>query len=108
MPAVRIQESASRRLDEIYRYTREPSVEAQATYYFIGLFDAFERIDTHGVASRPVPAEFGVEGFFFRYGRHFVYRRRLANGDIGIVTILHERVHRISRLREDFSSAPEA
>jgi len=26
----------------------------------------------------------------------------LANGDIGIVTVLHERMHQIERFREDF------
>jgi toxin ParE1/3/4 len=52
--------------------------------------------------SRPVPAEFGVDGYFFRYERHFVYWRRLSDGDVGIVTILHERMHQIDRLREDF------
>jgi plasmid stabilization system protein ParE len=46
--------------------------------------------------------EFGVQGYFFRYERHFVYWRRLGNGDIGIVTILHERMHQIDRFREDF------
>lgn len=106
MPAVRIQESASWRLDEIYRYTRERWGEAQAKGYITGLFEAFERIETHGVGSRPVPAEFDVEGFYFRYERHVVYWRRLSNGDIGIVTILHERMHQISRFREDFAGAP--
>jgi toxin ParE1/3/4 len=42
-----------------------------------------------------------VEGYFFRYERHFVYWRRLGNGDIGIVTILHERMHHIAQLRDD-------
>jgi toxin ParE1/3/4 len=78
----------------------------KAAHYITGLFDAFERIDTHGVASRPVPAEFGVESFFFRYERHFVDWRRLSNGDVGIVTIVHERMHQIGRLREDFVGKP--
>lgn len=49
-----------------------------------------------------MPAEFGVQGYFFRYERHVVYWRRLSSGDIGIVTILHERMHQIARFREDF------
>lgn len=102
MAAVRIQEAASHRLDEIYRYTRDRWGPEQADHYIAGLFEAFDRIDAHGVMSQPVPAEFGVEGFFFRYQRHFVYWRRLSNGDVGIVTILHERMHRIDRFREDF------
>lgn len=67
-----------------------------------GLFEAFDRIETHREMSRPVPAEFGVDGFCFRYERHVVYWRRLSNGDVGIVTILHERTHQIDRFRDDF------
>lgn len=102
MTAIRIQEAASHRLDEIYRYTRDRWGQKQADRYITGLFAAFEEIESRGVISKPVPAEFGVEGFFFRYERHVVYWRRLSNGDIGIVTILHERMHLISRFREDF------
>ena len=99
---VRIQEAASRRLDEIYRYTAEKFGTGQAERYIEGLFEAFGRIATHGVLSRPVPAAFGVDGFSFRYESHVVYWRRLANGDIGIVTILHARMHQTDRFREDF------
>lgn len=98
---MRIQEAASRRLDDIYSYTRDRWGEGQAEKYITGLFAAFDKIATHGVASRPIPAEFGVDGFYFRHERHFVYWRHLPDGDIGIVTILHERMHRIDRFRED-------
>ena len=102
MASVRVQEAASHRLDEIYRYTRDQWGVEQAERYITGLFDAFGKIDTHEVMSRPIPAEFGVDGYFFRYERHFVYWRKLSNGDIGIVTILHERMHQIDRFRDDF------
>lgn len=52
-------------------------------------------------------AEFGVDGFFFCCERHFVYWRRLSNGDIGIATIFHKRVYRISRIREALLGAQE-
>jgi toxin ParE1/3/4 len=100
--AVLVQEAASLRLDEIYRYTRETWGNDQAERYITGLFQAFERIETRGVISRPVPAEFGVDGFFFRYQSHFVYWRRLSGGEIGIVTILHQRMHQMARFRDDF------
>ena len=102
MAAVRIQTAASHRLDEIYRYTRARWGTRQANRYITGLFEAFDKIETHRVVSRPVPAEFGVEGYFFRYKRHVVHWRRLSNGDIGVVTILHERMHQIERFREEF------
>lgn len=99
--AIRVQEAASLRLDEIYRYTCERWGADQADRYIIDLFAAFDRIEGGRVASRPVPAEFGVEGFYFRHAHHFVYWRRLANGDVGIVTILHGRMHQMDGFRDD-------
>ncbi len=40
---------------------------------------------------------------FFRYKKHFVYWKYLSSGDVGIVTVLHERMHQIERFKEDFS-----
>lgn len=102
--AVLVQEAASRRLDEIFRYTRDRWGVGQAERYITDLFAAFDRIERHGVTSRPIPAEFGVEGFYFRHEHHFVYWRRLSGGDIGIVTILHERMHQMDRFRDDHSA----
>ena len=102
MTSIRVQDAASHRIDEIYRYTRDRWGNDQAEVYITGLFNAFSRIETHEVLSHPIPAEFGVEGFFFRYEKHFVYWKVLNNGDIGIVTVLHERMHQIDRFREDF------
>ena len=95
-------DTASYRIDEIYQYTLKEWGVEQADTYIIGLFDAFAKVATHEVLSRPVPAEFGVDGFFSRYEKHFVYWRHLNNGDIGIVTILHERMHQIERFKDDF------
>lgn len=102
MISVRVQESAALRIDEIYRYTRDRWGTVQADAYVGGLFEAFDRIATGGVLSRPIPAEFGVDGYVFRYEKHFVYWKRLADGDIGIVTVLHERMHQIARFQEEF------
>lgn len=102
MSTTQVQEAASYRLDEIYRYTRDRWGAQQADRYITGLFEAIDGILSHKTPSKPIPAEFGIEGYFFRYERHVVYWRRLSNGDIGIVTILHERMHRIDRFREDF------
>ena len=70
--AIRVQEAASLRLDEIYRYTRDRWGIEQAERYITELFAAFGQIESHGVASRPIPAEFGVEGLYFRLLHHFV------------------------------------
>jgi len=97
-----VQEAASHRIDEIYRYTLDRWGAVKAEVDITGLFEAFEKVETHEVLSRPVPAEFGVDGFFFKYEKHFVYWKHLGNGDVGIVTILHERMHQIERFKDDF------
>ena len=102
MTRIRVQEAAAARIDQIYRYTREHWGEAQADEYVTGLFDAFKGIEAGTVASRPVPAEFGVDGYVFRYKMHFVYWKRLADGTVGIVTVLHERMHQIGRFLDDY------
>ncbi|MGF7137381.1 plasmid stabilization system protein ParE [Paraburkholderia sp. EB58] len=55
MVHVRVQESASYRLDEIYRYTRHHCGTEQAERYITGLFEAFNGIATHITPSRPMP-----------------------------------------------------
>lgn len=104
MTNVRVQEAASWRIDEIYRYTRDRWGTEQADRYITGLFETFDGIGTRRTASRPIPADFGIDGYYFRCERHFVYWRVLENGDIGIVTILHERMHQIDRFRNPFES----
>ena len=45
-----------------------------------------------------------MDGCIFRYEKHFVYWKTLSDGDIGIVTVLHERMHQMDRFREDFGT----
>lgn len=98
-----IQRVASLRIDEIYRYTLKEWGATQAEAYINSLFDAFAKVGTPAVVSRPVPAEFEVDGFYFRYEKHFVYWRYLSNDRVGIVTILHERMHLIDHFKDDFA-----
>jgi plasmid stabilization system protein ParE len=99
---VKFQQAALLRLDEIFLYTRDRWGEEQAQRYSDGLFDAIDGLSDGTTRSRPIPAEFNVRGFCFRYKHHFVYWQQLSMGDIGIVSILHEQMHQLSRLREDF------
>jgi plasmid stabilization system protein ParE len=100
---IRVQQAAALRLDEIYRYTRDRWGEQQAERCIKELFQAAQGVASHATPSQPIPAEFGIaDGYFFRYRHHFVYWRTLSNGDIGIVTVLHEKMHQIERFRDDF------
>jgi plasmid stabilization system protein ParE len=98
-----VQKAASFRIDEIYRYTLKNWGKTKADSYIKGMFDSFSKIKTHEILSRPIPAEFGVEGFFFSYQKQFIYWKYLPNGAVGIVTILHERMHQINRFKDDFA-----
>jgi toxin ParE1/3/4 len=102
MSGYRVQRVAGHRLDEIYAYTREQWGEAQAAAYITGLFAQFDAIAARQFPWHPIPAELGVEGFVCRYERHFIYWKLVSDGRVGIVTILHERMHQIERLREGF------
>jgi plasmid stabilization system protein ParE len=92
---------ADARLDEIYDYSLKQWDEVRADRYLDELFDCFRDIALGRVRSSPIPAEFGVDGFYRRQKRHFIYWKRLANGSVGIVTILHDRMHQIDRFQED-------
>lgn len=102
MSSYRILDAAGHRLDEIYLYTLDNWGEAQADRYIHGLFAHFEAVAKREFPWRSIPAEFGVDGYVCRYERHFIYWKLLADGAVGIVTVLHERMHQIERFREAF------
>jgi len=97
----RIQDAAGRRLDDIYVHTRDTWGDDQARRYVRGLFARFDDIAARRVVWRAVPAEFEIDGYYTRYERHYIYWRLLPEGAVGIVTILHERMHQIDRFRDD-------
>lgn len=101
MAGFRVQDRAGRRLDEIYIYTRDTWGDEQATHYIRGLFARFEAIAALKVAWRAILADFGVDGYYCRHGHHYIYWRLLSDGAVGIVTVLHERMHQLDRFRED-------
>lgn len=101
MSGFRVQDKAGHRLDEIYRYTQDTWGQVQAESYIRGLFERFQAIADRRIPWRPIPAEFGVDGYVCRYEAHFVYWKVLSSGDVGIVTVLHQRMHQLERFRDD-------
>ena len=97
-----ILKAAGFRLDNIYRYTLDRWGKPQADKYLRGLFQHFSDIAQEKVMSRPIPAEFNVDGYLSGYERHFVYWKALPSGQVGIVTVLHQRMHQIERFKHDF------
>ncbi len=54
-----------------------------------------------------VPADVKQEAFFSRYGHHYVFFRMLDNGDLGVMSILHERMDLPVRLKDDLAALDE-
>lgn len=92
---------ASQRLDEIFAYTRDNWGVEEAEVYIRGLFGCFDQIGRQQIVGRAISAEFGMEGYYHRHERHYVYWRRLSDQCVGIVTILHGRLHQTDRFRGD-------
>lgn len=51
-----------------------------------------------------VPVDVQREAYFSRYERHYVFFRELDNGDLGIMSILQERMDLPVRLGEDLAA----
>ena len=100
----RISGRAQDRIREVHAYTVDRWNDAQAEAYITGLFDHFQLVADGKAFWRLIPADFGVEGHFSRYQRHYAYWRRLSDDVLGVVTVLHERMHQLERFAED--SAP--
>ena len=90
------------RIDEIYQYTLRHWGEKQAECYIDGLFKHFKKIALGTVLMMPVPAQFGIKGVVSKYNKHYVYSKILSTGDVGIVAVLHEKMHQIECFRDDF------
>ncbi len=103
MSGFRVQRGAGDRLDDIYVYTRDQWGEEQAERYIRTLFAKFAAIAARDSPWRAIPAEFGVSGYVCKRERHFIYWKLLSDNSVGIVTILHERMHQIDRFKEDWS-----
>ena len=102
MNRFRISDQVSHRLDEIYVYTERKWGAAQAEAYIRGLFNRFKAIAAREFPWRPIPAEFRIDGYLCRHERHVIYWKCLDDGSVGIVTILHNRMHQIERFRDDW------
>ena len=103
MTKVLIQPAASARLEDIYRFTIDRFGPVQADRYLDGLFALFETIAERRIAWRPIPRDFGVDGYFTRYRSHYVFWKVRSDGQVAIVAVLHQRMDVGRRLREDAS-----
>jgi len=101
VPGFLVQKQATFRIKDISRYSQETWGEEQAKVYIKGLFQTFNDIASKNIVWRPIPADFEVEGFYTVYKKHYIYWKELNADQIGIVTVLHERMHQLERFQDD-------
>ncbi len=104
MTAPLLSRSAKAVLVDIYVHTYRRWGALQADKYLDGLYDTFRRITRQEALWRPVPAAFGVSGYFTRYEKHYIYWRRFKSGEIGVTAILHASMMQGDRLKAAFVS----
>lgn len=105
MKAYRLSPKAQDSIDEISDFTAEQWGEDQAARYVEALFVEFGRIADRKVPWRGLPPWMGIDGFRRSWRRHIVYWRLEADGKITVVTVLHERMDQLARMRRAFGVA---
>lgn len=99
--------------DKIWRDTVETWGEQQAVIYITGLHGHLQRLCDNRLIWRKLPQRLVVpddvnrDAYFSRYERHYVFFRELNNGDLGVMSILHERMDLPVRLMEDLVAISE-
>lgn len=107
MPGYRFYARADAAQDKIWADTVERWGEAQAITYIRGLHAHLQRLAENRLLWRrlpqrlAVPADVSREAFFSHYEHHYLFFRVLDNGDLGVMSILHERMDLPVRLKED-------
>lgn len=102
-PAI-IHEAAKLRLGQIWEYTNEKWGEEQADLYLrkLGAFIQGLKAQRHLWRSVKDKRLSGV--FFIRCEHHFIFFREM-EGRLAVISILHENMDMLTRLREDSSEA---
>lgn len=103
MTSYQLTPAARATLVDIYVYTHNTWGLKQADTYLDGLYSCFEEISSKQKLWRPIPNQYGVDGYFTRYQKHLVYWRELETGEVFIVTILHTSMLQFERLRQAFA-----
>lgn len=87
---------------EIWHYTDKNWGEYQADKYIRGIYSAVEDAANRQHWRNLKDKRFdGVH--FIRYEHHFIFFRKLSQGRLGVISILHERMNIPDRLEGDLS-----
>lgn len=103
---VKIFPPAEARLIEIWNYTFDTWSEEQADSYLQGLINRIHSVAQKRYSWRPVADRTLRDVWFIRYEKHYIFFRALPEGDLGIISVLHESMNIPARLKEDETKFP--
>jgi len=109
MAGYRIFRPANDALDDIWKYTAKTWGETQASAYIKSLHDHLQILsDNKPIWRRLAPPERSrlaskTPIYLSRYQQHLIFFREFSDGSIGIMSILHVRMHIPTRLAEDLA-----
>lgn len=98
--------------DRIWHDTAETWGEGQAEAYIRGLHAHLEKLCRTPAIWRALPSDLiplsGIVGRIYvsRYRRHYLFFREFDSGNIGVMSILHERMDVPARLAEELVKLP--
>jgi len=86
-------------LSQIWRYTYERWSENQADKYYQLLIDSFDELAGNPGLGKSYSGVI-VDLFGLRSGRHIIFYRKIEEGEIEIIRILHEQMDIKNRTKE--------
>jgi len=92
--------AARHRLAEIWEYTLERWGEEQADRYLQTLAECIGSLDRDRLAWRRLKDKRLAGVFFVRSGHHYIFFREI-EGHIAVISVLHENMDILQRLRQD-------
>lgn len=107
MSGYRLYKTAQEALESIWFYSFKTWGETQADKYIFELYDCFEQLATKALVWRKIPAGLCVppdldrQVYFSHHQHHYIFFRELDNEDVGIISLLHEKMDLPVRLAED-------
>ncbi|MCA1441250.1 type II toxin-antitoxin system RelE/ParE family toxin [Ensifer sp. IC4062] len=113
MVAYRFYPRADAAQDKIWENTVKDWGEKQAVAYITGLHLHLQRLCDNRMIWRKLPQKLAVpadvkrEAYFSRYEHHYVFFRELDNGDLGVMSILYEKMDLPVRLMDDLAALNE-
>ena len=99
MANFRLYKPVNNALDDIWEYTVKTWDEAQAATYIQELFDTIQQAADREIFWHKLKTHIGLEVYFVKHKKHYLFFKQLDNETIGIINIIHEQRDLVSVLK---------